>query len=52
MFARCQSDRNSMILSNFETIWQDRAAAARWVLEIKYEDPECLTCVFRFTRKS
>ncbi len=36
----------------FETIWQDRAAAAGWKLEIKYEDPECLDCVMRFTRKS
>jgi hypothetical protein len=36
----------------FETIWQDRAAAAGWTLEIKYEDPECLKCVLRFTRKS
>ena len=34
----------------FETIWQDRAAAAGWKLEIKYEDTECLSCVFRFTR--
>jgi hypothetical protein len=36
----------------FETIWQDRAAAAGWTLEIEYKDPECLTCVLRFTRKS
>jgi hypothetical protein len=35
----------------FETIWQDRAAAAGWKLEISYKDPECLQCVFRFTRK-
>jgi hypothetical protein len=35
----------------FETIWQDRAAAAGWKLEIAYKDPECLQCVFRFTRK-
>ncbi len=35
----------------FETIWRDRATAAGWTLEIKYEDPECLTCIFRFTRK-
>lgn len=34
----------------FETIWQDRAAAAGWTLEIKYEDPECLSCVFMFKR--
>ena len=36
----------------FETIWQDRAAAAGWALEIKYEDPECLKCVLRFTKKA
>ncbi len=36
----------------FETIWQDRAAAAGWTLEITYEDPECLECVLKFTRKS
>ena len=36
----------------FETIWQDRAAAAGWGLEITYKDPECLTCVLHFTRKS
>jgi len=36
----------------FETIWQDRAAAAGWTLEIKYEDPECLKCVLRFTKKA
>ncbi|MBZ5728239.1 MAG: hypothetical protein LAP87_25040 [Acidobacteriia bacterium] len=36
----------------FETIWQDRAAAAGWKLDIRYEDPECLTCVLKFTRKS
>ncbi len=35
----------------FETIWQDRSAAAGWKLEIKYEDPECLGCVLKFTRK-
>ncbi|MEN6311226.1 MAG: hypothetical protein ABFD80_06770 [Acidobacteriota bacterium] len=35
----------------FETIWQDRAAAAGWTLEITYEDPEGLSCVLRFTRK-
>jgi len=35
----------------FETIWEDRAAAAGWKLDIAYEDPECLACVFRFTRK-
>lgn len=35
----------------FETIWQDRAAAAGWTLEIRYEDPECLTCLLRFTKK-
>jgi hypothetical protein len=34
----------------FETVWQDRAAAAGWRLEIKYEDPECLKCVLRFSR--
>jgi hypothetical protein len=34
----------------FETIWQDRAAAAGWKLEITYEDPECLACVLKFTR--
>jgi hypothetical protein len=36
----------------FETIWKDRAVNAGWNLEIKYEDPECLKCVFRFTKKS
>lgn len=36
----------------FETIWQDRAVNAGWNLEIEYEDPECLKCVFRFTKKS
>lgn len=36
----------------FEAIWQDRAFNAGWNLEIKYEDPECLKCVFHFTRKS
>ena len=36
----------------FDTIWQDRAAAAGWSLEIKYKDPECLQCVLRFTRKT
>lgn len=36
----------------FETIWQDRAAAAGWALEIKYKDPECLQCVLRFTKKA
>jgi hypothetical protein len=35
----------------FETIWQDRARAAGWKLEIRYEDPECLKCVFYFTKK-
>ncbi|HVP91718.1 MAG TPA: hypothetical protein VMS75_10950 [Terriglobales bacterium] len=35
----------------FETIWQDRAAAAGWTLEIRYEDPECLTCLLRFAKK-
>lgn len=34
----------------FETIWQDRAAAAGWKLAITYEDPECLRCVLKFTR--
>ena len=34
----------------FERIWQDRAAAAGWNLEITYEDPECLKCVFHFTK--
>jgi hypothetical protein len=34
----------------FETIWQDRAAAAGWELKIEYKDPECLQCVLRFTR--
>jgi hypothetical protein len=34
----------------FETIWQDRARNAGWNLDISYEDPECLKCVFRFTR--
>lgn len=36
----------------FETIWMDRANNAGWNLEIKYEDPECLKCVFHFTKKS
>jgi hypothetical protein len=36
----------------FEILWQDRAAAAGWKLEIRYGDPECLTCVLQFTRKS
>jgi hypothetical protein len=36
----------------FETIWQDRAAAAGWKLDIAYEDPECLTCLLKFTRSS
>ncbi len=35
----------------FETLWQDRAAAAGWKLEIRYEDPEGLTCLLRFTRE-
>jgi hypothetical protein len=34
----------------FETIWQDRAQAAGWNLEIEYKDPECLQVVFRFTK--
>ncbi len=34
----------------FEILWQDRAATAGWKLEIRYEDPECLTCVLQFTR--
>jgi hypothetical protein len=36
----------------FETIWQDRAVSAGWNLKIEYEDPECLKCIFRFTKKS
>lgn len=36
----------------FETIWQDRAINAGWDLDITYEDPECLKCVFHFTKKS
>jgi hypothetical protein len=36
----------------FETIWQDRAANAGWALEITCDDPECLTSVFHFTKKS
>jgi len=36
----------------FEILWQDRAAAAGWKLDIRYEDPECLTCVLQFTRVS
>ena len=36
----------------FETIWQDRAANAGWHLDITYEDPEGLKCVFHFTKKS
>jgi hypothetical protein len=34
----------------FETIWQDRAAAAGWKLGIEYKDPEGLQLVFRFRR--
>jgi hypothetical protein len=34
----------------FETIWQDRATNAGWNLKITYEDPECLKCVFHFTK--
>lgn len=30
----------------FETIWQDRAVNAGWNLDIAYEDPEGLECVF------
>ena len=30
----------------FETIWQDRAVNAGWNLDITYEDPEGLECVF------
>jgi hypothetical protein len=33
----------------FETIWQDRAQAAGWKLEIEYKDPECLQVVLHFT---
>jgi len=33
------------------SFWQDRARAAGWNLEIRYEDPECLKCVFHFTKK-
>ncbi len=36
----------------FETLWQDRAANAGWTLEIKYEDPQCLTCVFNLSKRS
>lgn len=36
----------------FEILWQDRAAAAGWKLEIRYEDPDCLTCALHFRRKS
>jgi len=35
----------------FETIWQDRALAAGWNLEIEYKDPECLQVVLHFTRE-
>jgi len=35
----------------FETIWQDRAQAAGWNLEIEYKDPECLQVVLHFTRE-
>lgn len=34
----------------FETIWQDRAAAAGWTLTIGCEDPGCLTTVLQFRR--
>jgi hypothetical protein len=34
----------------YETIWQDRAFHAGWNLEIRYEDPECLRCLFHFTK--
>jgi hypothetical protein len=34
----------------FETIWQDRALAAGWNLEIEYKDPECLQVVLHFSR--
>ncbi|MEW5995751.1 MAG: hypothetical protein AB1744_15335, partial [Candidatus Zixiibacteriota bacterium] len=33
----------------FETIWQDRAQAANWDLEITYEDEEC---IFSFVKKN
>jgi hypothetical protein len=36
----------------FETIWQDRAQAAGWNLEIEYKDPECLQVVLHFTKKA
>ena len=36
----------------FETIWQDRALAAGWNLEIEYKDPECLQVVLHFTKKN
>ncbi len=36
----------------FDTLWQDRASAAGWKLEIQFEDPEGMTCVLLFTRKS
>lgn len=36
----------------FETIWQDRARAAGWTLDIEYKDQQGYTeCVFRFSRK-
>jgi hypothetical protein len=36
----------------FETIWQDRAQAAGWNLEIECKDPECLQVVFHFSRRT
>jgi len=36
----------------FETIWQARALAAGWNLEVEYKDPECLQVVLHFTRKN
>ena len=36
----------------FETIWHSRASAAGWNLTITFEDPECLKCVFHFTKAS
>ncbi len=36
----------------FETIWQDRARAAGWMLAIEYAKPDATECVFHFTRRS
>ncbi len=35
----------------FETIWTDRAEAAGWKVDFRYEDDEGLRCVLRFIKK-